>query len=277
MSTNHSPRRTRPPVTEERRLAPRIVPADVPWLTAIKPNITGTATLVNISKTGVLIDTRDRLSPGRRTTLVAAMDDQKTEKLPAVVVRTYVVSITSSGLLYRTALEFDQELPWELASPETSEAALGEVLLPENLRDAPVASTEEVMLAGPVDALFTTDSTSQLVSVTNLTETGCIVRTNEAVKPGGWVSVAVLFSDANRPMLTGRVSEVAGDGRCMVKFHNVAPTERAALKTELRRQSQRQGRTVGGEPKGGGQLAAGDATMGLKVSGQLYTVHSAQW
>lgn len=283
MSSHHFRSATGRSREEDRRIAPRLTSADVPWLTAIRPNITGSATLVNISKTGVLFDTRERLAPGRRTTFAAAQDE-RLEKLPAMVVRTYVVSISGgSGILYRTALEFEAAFPWELAVPEPEaepfSEELGSELLVNPAQDgAAPDSADTAPLTTPVDALFSSDSGSRLVSVTNLTEMGCVVKTTEPVKPGGFVSVALMFSEASRPMLTGRVTSVTNDGRCLVRFMNLAASERNTLRMELRRHALRTGRALGPRADAkGGQQRIGGASMGVRVNGQLHTVHAAQW
>ncbi len=263
-------------------MAPRLRSADVPWLKAIRPNMTGAATLLNISRTGVLFDTHERLAPGRRTTLAAAAHDDRLERLPAMVLRTYVVSITgTAGLLYRTALEFESAFPWELAEPEAEAVPLMEPTAADLLSSAaPGAAQPELPaeLASPVDGLFSSDSGSHMVSVTNLTEMGCVVRTTEPVKPGGFVSLALLFSDSSGPMLTGRVTSVTSDGRCLVRFMNLAASERNTLRMELRRHALRTGRALA--PRGdskGGQPRTGGMSMGVSVAGQFHTVHAAQW
>ncbi len=269
---------------EDRRVARRLRSGDVPWLKAIRPNITGAATLINISRTGVLFDTHERLAPGRRTTVAAATQDDRLERLAGMVVRTSVVSIAGgAGLLYRAALEFESAFPWELAEPEPEaeplpERAAADLLLSADLEAAQPEQPEDAQLASPVDGLFSSDSGSHVVSVTNLTEMGCVVRTTELVKPGGFVSLALLFSDSSRPMLTGRVTSVTSDGRCLVRFVNLAATERNTLRMELRRHALRTGRALGprGDAKGGQHRTSG-ASMRVSVAGQFQAVHAAQW
>lgn len=284
MSSHHSRSASAGTLVDERRVAPRLTSAHVPWLTAIRPNITGSATLLNISRTGVLFDTHERLAPGRRTTVAASAQDDRVERLPAMVIRTYVVSITGGkGLLYRTALEFDNAFPWELAVPEPEVAPFTEPESPDmalspDLHGEADGAPAGAPLEGPVDALFSSDTGSHLVSVSNLTEAGCVVRTTAPVKPGGFISVALMFSEASRPMLTGRVTSVTNDGRCLVRFMNLAASERNTLRMELRRHALRTGRPLGPRADArGGQQRVGGGSTGVRVNGQLHTVHAAQW
>ena len=227
-------------VVSERRLAPRLAQADVPWLRALKPNVIGSARLLNISNTGVLLDTSDRLLPGRRATVVALADDERMERLNGIVVRTHVVSIgKGTGLVYRTALEFEKAFPWELGSPATAaaideapkvETTSAEAMIADLTSEADKSSEGGGALEGPIEGLLSTDAGSQFVPVTNLTETGCIVKTGEPVKPGDWISIAVLFSQSKRPLLAGRVTSITGDGRCLMRFVNLAASEREVLR-----------------------------------------------
>lgn len=265
---------------DERRGAPRLMGAHVPWIRSIKPNVSGSAVLLNISQTGVLVDTRDRLAPGRRTTVVAA-DDQRTERLNALVVRTFVVSIAeSTGVVYRSALEFEREFPWALDAPdeapaETAESSDARVVLAQSIPGGEVTRPSELMLAGPVEAFLSSDGSSQVVSLTALTETGCVVHASEPVKAGAWVSIAVLFTDAQLPLLTGRTTHVGPDGSAVVRFVNLAANERLALRAELRRVAvDERGLNVSamGGVSAGEPVAAG--TLGRQ---RMATVHAAQW
>ncbi|MFN8064137.1 MAG: PilZ domain-containing protein [Vicinamibacterales bacterium] len=284
MTSHRSPAERARAILDERRVAPRLAPTAVPWITALRPNHAGSARMLNISKTGVLFDTRERLPPGRRATLIALTDDERSEKLPGLVVRSQVVAITpAAGLLYRTALAFDGDFPWELAIPEEvrepGQVEADRVVLPQEAPiDQPATAAGDVALEGPVDALFSTDRGSQVVAVTNLTETGCIVRTTELTKPGGWISLSILFSQSAKPLLTGRVTSITSDGRCLVRFMNLAAQDRHVLRMELRRQAVMRGRGAAA-PHGTGQNArmSHGSSFGLTVSAQLVTGHAAEW
>ena len=104
---------TRPSQPADQRVAPRLEASDVPWITAVKPTLDDAARLINISKTGALLDTRARLLPSRRTTLTISSVDNPSQRVHGVVVRTQLVAVVpGSGPLYRTAIRFEAELAW---------------------------------------------------------------------------------------------------------------------------------------------------------------------
>lgn len=142
----------------------------VPWLKVIKPNVSDVAWLVDISKTGVLLDVRDRLLPGRRTILGATTENEQTERIPGLVMRTQLVTIAGPiAPIYRTALMFEGAFAWNLetgAPDARQQARSSRGVDPADSRSAPV-----LFLDGPLDGLLSTDSASEMAAVTNLSET----------------------------------------------------------------------------------------------------------
>ncbi|MBI3047193.1 MAG: PilZ domain-containing protein [Acidobacteria bacterium] len=95
----------------ERRAAPRHACEELP--TDVRLTIPGAAdvAIVNISETGALIETSRRLSPGTTADLFVRLNGRR-HALRATTVRSALHSI-QSGVVYRTALQFEQRLPLE--------------------------------------------------------------------------------------------------------------------------------------------------------------------
>ena len=76
---NHSSSKgsSRPVTADERRIATRLTPADVPWIKEVKPTAAHSGKLIDISQTGVLLETSARLLPGRRSTMLLTPDDDR--------------------------------------------------------------------------------------------------------------------------------------------------------------------------------------------------------
>lgn len=97
---------------EERRGAPRLSPEDL--ATEIRVTIPGSSAdvaMVNISETGVLLETNRYLKPGSAADLFVRLA-QRRHTVRARIVRSVLHSIKSkSGVIYRAALHFDKPLP----------------------------------------------------------------------------------------------------------------------------------------------------------------------
>src|SRR4051812_12597289 len=159
---------------EDRRVSPRLEPHEVPWIKEVKPNNGDSARLLNISRTGVLLETTARLQPGRRSTIIIVNDSGQKERAEGKVIRTELVAIGKDGeLIYRTAMVFTTEL--DLRGPGT---------LTVNATDACVQS----QLEGPLQALWATSSGSSQVQVTHLTTSGCYVLAPGTCAVGEWAS-----------------------------------------------------------------------------------------
>src|SRR3954467_4234481 len=144
---------------DDRRVFPRLKPEDVPWIREIKPSTGDGARLLNISRSGVLLETTARLQPGRRSMITIVNDADQKERAEGRVIRTELVSIGKGGeLIYRTAMAFTTEL--NLKAPGA---------LQETAAEACVQS----QLDGPLQALWATASGSSQVLVSHVTTTGC--------------------------------------------------------------------------------------------------------
>jgi hypothetical protein len=125
-------------VITNRRADTRYPAEAVPEITGLRISPGAEATLVNISATGVLIDSAQRFAPGQRVA-VHFEGRLPTKYMKARIVRCQVSAISRKGSLrYHTAMAFDDRLalpnepaaadvpatwemdrPGEIASPET--------------------------------------------------------------------------------------------------------------------------------------------------------------
>jgi hypothetical protein len=233
---------TRPSQPADQRVAPRLEASDVPWITAVKPALDDAARLINISKTGALLDTRARLLPSRRTTFTISSVDSPPQRVQGVVVRTQLVAfVPGSGPLYRTAIRFEAELAWNPPQAAGLTVPLESVDSEVTSESAPEPHAAP-LLEGPIDGLFSTEAGSYVVVVSSLTETGCLVRISTPVELGAWVSVGVFFSPVRRLLLTGTVASLVPGESCTLRFAKLTPEDRRALRVELRGQPARSGR-----------------------------------
>jgi hypothetical protein len=93
---------------EDRRLEPRYPASAVPQITAVRI-AGGFVTLVNISSTGILVESATRQVPGKRISLEleGAIEPKR---VSASIVRCQVAAIEDGSLKYRTALMFTDPL-----------------------------------------------------------------------------------------------------------------------------------------------------------------------
>ncbi|MEQ1907244.1 MAG: hypothetical protein ABMA15_00375 [Vicinamibacterales bacterium] len=208
---------------EDRRVATRLKPHEVPWIREVKPISGDRARLLNISKTGVLLETTARLQPGRRSTVVIVDGADRKERAEGHVIRTELVSIGPAGeLIYRTAMAFAEEL---------------DLRLPEVMHDPVAASLEtptDVTVEGPLHGLLSTASGSQRVTVTHVSQAGCYVQSTQPSAANGWASVTVFFSPVRSLTLSGTVVAVEEDRGCLLRFDDLSPETRRALRVEIR-------------------------------------------
>jgi hypothetical protein len=208
---------------ENRRVATRLKPHEVPWIREVKPISGDRARLLNISKTGVLLETTARLQPGRRSTVVIVDGADQKERAEGHVIRTELVSIGPAGeLIYRTAMAFAEEL--DLRIPET----LSETL------SGPVEPPNDVSVEGPLHAIWATPSGSQRVTVTHVSQSGCYVQSERAAAVNDWASVTVFFSPVRSLVLSGTVAAVEENRGCLLRFDDLSPDTRRALRVEIR-------------------------------------------
>jgi len=112
------PARPSPPVLGEFRAAPRLPAARVPSVTAVRVSPGNvSATLVNISESGALIECRERLRPGT----VIELTFEGAPSLPIAegrVVRNAVSSITTDGRLrHHVGIAFSESIPLDACVP----------------------------------------------------------------------------------------------------------------------------------------------------------------
>ena len=259
----------RPVTAEERRIATRLTPADVPWIKEVKPTAAHTGKLIDISQTGVLLETSARLLPGRRSTMLLTTDDDRRERVEVIVVRTQLVGVGTGGeLMYRTGLTYAKALPEGLrqaverdiaaklarqkvsaegmAAPATTVAqpapapAPAPAAAPVAAASAPVEPEalvshvpQQPQLDGPFDSLWTTEAGSELVAVASVTETGCVAQTPTGGAVGGAWTVRIFFSASRQLTLTGAIASLTADGTCVFQFANLTAADRRALRVEI--------------------------------------------
>lgn len=231
---------TAPMSDADRRIARRLRAEDVPWIVSVKPNLGESAKLIDISRTGLLMETRHRFLPGRKCMILVGMSEGRTERLEGEVVRSHL-SVISGGPLYRIGFTFSRQQDALLINPN------GSAMVEPPAAEAPAvkppvaeeASLNDVVAfpQGPhsdeiFEGLWTTDSASSLVTITNLSEMGCLVRTDDAVSAGQWASVTVFFSAARRQLLTGQVAGTSPEG-CVLRFERLTAEQRRALRVEV--------------------------------------------
>ena len=219
--------------TTERRTAPRLGADDVPWITTVKPSLGESATLVDISRTGLLIETPDRLLPGQRKAVILGLAAGPAERVEGTVVHANLVTISKAGLLYRTGFRFSEELAEYLLRPPQT---LSET--PDSTPDRPASPDWSARLEGPLDGLWSTGGEWSLTTVTALTETGCQVHLVDPVEVGTSVALTVFFTMFRRLMLAGQVVERLAEGGCLVRFTKLSAEQRRSLRVELRSPSQ---------------------------------------
>lgn len=99
---------------EERRIALRKGLGDVPWLSAVKVSWGGELQLINISSTGVLVETGSKFAPGSTTNLQLCGPETNLV-VPVRFIRSDVARIDGLGVRYRAAAAFAKEI--DLAGP----------------------------------------------------------------------------------------------------------------------------------------------------------------
>jgi CheY-like chemotaxis protein len=94
---------------DDRRAAPRKRLSDLPWLSALRLPHVSTVEIVDISRTGMLIETPTRLSAGSSLDFELLGPDLAM-RVPARMLRTQVASVDSFGVRYRIAAAFARYL-----------------------------------------------------------------------------------------------------------------------------------------------------------------------
>jgi CheY-like chemotaxis protein len=99
---------------EERRIALRRDRGDVPWLSGVKLSWGAELQLINISSTGVLVETGSKFAPGSTTDLHLCGPETNLV-VPVRFIRSDVSKIDGLGVRYRAAAAFAKEI--DLARP----------------------------------------------------------------------------------------------------------------------------------------------------------------
>jgi hypothetical protein len=94
---------------DERRVALRKGRGDVPWLSGIKLGWGPEVELINISTTGVLIETGSKLAPGTTANLQLC-GPENSLVVPARFIRSDIARVDGLGVRYRAAAAFSKEL-----------------------------------------------------------------------------------------------------------------------------------------------------------------------
>ena len=241
MSKRQTPPVSPPAAGDDRRVAPRFKADDVPWIVSVQPLAGTPGRLVDISSTGILLESRVRMMPHRKNAILIETDDEQKERIDAMVVRTQIVAIPRGhDPVYRCALTFPKGFSSRLQE-KVAAAFLAAVPVVDDvptvvspglpLAAAPVA--EEPHLAGPFDALWATESGSQVTEAMRVSETSCVVRAAGTLAPGQWASVRIFFSPSRHLLLTGRVAGTDVHGQVTLRFEPLTADDRRALQLEL--------------------------------------------
>jgi hypothetical protein len=91
----------------ERRLAARLSNSEIGGDVQVSLPRAAQTVLVNVSDTGVLIETNCQLFPGRATDVFVKLRGER-QALRATVVRSSLHSLTSEKAVYRSALHFER-------------------------------------------------------------------------------------------------------------------------------------------------------------------------
>jgi hypothetical protein len=216
---------------EDRRIAPRLKPHEVPWIREVKPISGDTARLLNISKTGVLLETTARLQPGQRSTVVIVDGNDRKTRAEGHIIRTELVSMGPSGeLIYRTAMAFSEDL--DLRIPEVTS------------HPAKPADHNDPKVEGPLHGLWATAAGSQRAMITHISETSCYLKSAEKAMVDEWASVTVFFSPIRSLTLSGKVAAVEEHRGCLLRFDNLNAETRRALRVEIRESLSAQGPSI---------------------------------
>jgi hypothetical protein len=105
------------PVAEPVAIDPRFPAAAVPSIQAVRLSPGEAVQLINISKTGVLVEGRTRFVPGTRVTVIFEGTFTPAQ-IKGRIVRCQVSSIHDGSLRYQSGIQFDKKLdahPGDLA------------------------------------------------------------------------------------------------------------------------------------------------------------------
>ena len=123
----------------ERRAAPRLSPSAIPSLKSVRLVAGPEVRLINISRSGALVESEARLSPGSNL-CIRLVTEESMYLLKGRVVRARAAAFAGTTIRYQIAVAFDEELPI-LAGAEaeelSSKIAESEKPPPDESRTAP--------------------------------------------------------------------------------------------------------------------------------------------
>jgi hypothetical protein len=89
--------------------APRLCREDLPWLSAVRLPGGSKADLLNLSNTGMLLETSSKFAPGYSGAVQLCRADDEVI-VPARFVRSEVGTVTARGVRYRAAVAFERTI-----------------------------------------------------------------------------------------------------------------------------------------------------------------------
>ncbi|HXE79766.1 MAG TPA: PilZ domain-containing protein [Vicinamibacterales bacterium] len=95
--------------TETVAIEPRFPASAVPSITGVRLSPGETVQLINISRTGVLVEGRTRFVPGTRVTVILE-GTFRPSQIKGRIVRCQVSSIHEGSLRYQSGIQFDKKL-----------------------------------------------------------------------------------------------------------------------------------------------------------------------
>jgi len=110
-------------VQADSRIEPRFPATAVPTITSVRLSPGDTVELVNISRSGVLVEGRTRFVPGTRIT-VFFDGGFSPARMKGKVVRCHVSSISKGVLCYQSGIQFDNRLDNNLGEMAVAPPAL---------------------------------------------------------------------------------------------------------------------------------------------------------
>ena len=133
-------------VQVDSRIDPRFPATAVPAITSMKLSPGDTVDLLNISRSGVLVEGRTRFVPGTRITVLFD-GGFSPARIKGKVVRSYVSSIKDGMLRYHSGIQFDNRLD---SNPAEVTVTLSVPNPPDGLSTEPAVNAGDS--AGAADA-----------------------------------------------------------------------------------------------------------------------------
>jgi CheY-like chemotaxis protein len=187
----------------KRSRAPRLTSGDLPWLSGIKLTWGPQLQLVNISRSGLLVETGIRLTPGANTAFEITGPD-KDMIVRARVIRTQVSAVDTIGVKYLAAAVFEQSFDSLLPGDSRLESPDAAALLAElttRVRDGAARGAHPAELRAEFET-----GIQELV-------TGCEVRLREAPIAENNGRDAVYFTVPNSDRLPAVLQATFEPGR----------------------------------------------------------------